>query len=728
MSASQSESSDSLEIGEEPFQPRDIAFPQRSYGVKEVVKRSFQPKFFDLFPWAHWDTPSERIFCHVCVRASRAGLITSGNADPAFITRGYQNWKEAKRVMGNHSSSRCHAEAVDRLLAIPKSCGDVGHALDSELAKQQQRSRECLLQILQVARHLARQGLAFRGRYSEEGETDGNFVQVLKLLSTNSDDLLRWLDRRTDRYTSPAIQNEILETMAHHVLRKIVSDIRGNFFTVMVDETMDTSTKEQCVFVVRWVDSNLEPHEEFIGFYTVPVTNADTLVSVILDCVARLGLSLDNCRGQCYDGASVMQGVKTGVATQIQNKQPKAIYTHCYGHSLNLAVQDMVRNVKQVKDALDTVFDLSKLLKYSAKRSAEYDRLKKEIAPEEPGFRTLCPTRWTVRASSLHSVLSNYAVLQASLDKFTEMAKHDPETSARCNGIRYQFESFDFFFGVCLGELVLQVADNLSKALQQKTLSAAEGQKLAAATVTALQNLRTSEKFQSFWHDILEKQTSLDVREPALPRKRKAPARFDPGNATSASFPATVEDLYRPIYFAAFDNTVTAIQDRFKQRGYEQYQHLEALLVKGVSGEDIDAERQAVVQLWGDDFNMVTLVTQLSILEGQLRGTPRGDISLSTIIKHVVALPEKATFMSEVITLLKLILVAPATNATSERSFSALRRLKTYLRSTMTQERLNHCAVLHVTKEECDKLSMVDIAREFVSAKEHRSSVFGKFV
>ena len=58
--------------------------------------------------------------------------------------------------------------------------------------------------------------------------------------------------------------------------------------------------------------------------------------------------------------------------------------------------------------------------------------------------------------------------------------------------------------------------------------------------------------------------------------------------------------------------------------------------------------------------------------------------------------------ISEVILLAKLNLVMPATNATSERSFSALRRMKTYLRSTMKQERLNSIMTLHIHKDLTD--------------------------
>ena len=77
--------------------------------------------------------------------------------------------------------------------------------------------------------------------------------------------------------------------------------------------------------------------------------------------------------------------------------------------------------------------------------------------------------------------------------------------------------------------------------------------------------------------------------------------------------------------------------------------------------------------------------------------------------------------------LMKIILVMPATNATSERSFSALKRVKTYLRSTMKQSRLNHLMILHVHKEMSDSLNLVDCANDFVGSNEHRLRVFGKF-
>ena len=86
------------------------------------------------------------------------------------------------------------------------------------------------------------------------------------------------------------------------------------------------------------------------------------------------------------------------------------------------------------------------------------------------------------------------------------------------------------------------------------------------------------------------------------------------------------------------------------------------------------------------------------------------------------------TAFSGVWSILQLLLVLPATNATSERSYSALRRVKTYLRSTMTQERLNNLMVLHVHKDEVDRLELERVAHEFVSGREGRLRMFGSFL
>ena len=67
------------------------------------------------------------------------------------------------------------------------------------------------------------------------------------------------------------------------------------------------------------------------------------IYSTIKDVLLRLNLPISKVRGQCYDGAATMTGCKSGVATRINADEPRAIFTHCYGHPLNLACCDAIK-------------------------------------------------------------------------------------------------------------------------------------------------------------------------------------------------------------------------------------------------------------------------------------------------------------------------------------------------------------------------------------------------
>lgn len=81
--------------------------------------------------------------------------------------------------------------------------------------------------------------------------------------------------------------------------------------------------------------------------------------------------------------------------------------------------------------------------------------------------------------------------------------------------------------------------------------------------------------------------------------------------------------------------------------------------------------------------------------------------------------------LSQVHILLQIFLTIPITTATSERTFSALRRLKTYLRTTMAQDRLNHLLLLYCHKARTDAIDLSKIASAFVSVNDRRRHYFG---
>lgn len=88
---------------------------------------------------------------------------------------------------------------------------------------------------------------------------------------------------------------------------------------------------------------------------------------------------------------------------------------------------------------------------------------------------------------------------------------------------------------------------------------------------------------------------------------------------------------------------------------------------------------------------------------------------------------EMRQLFNQVEQVIRLLLVCPSTSCDAERSFSALRRLKTWLRNSIGQIRLNSAAICNIHKEHLDKISDESVAAEFAGTTEIRRSAFGRF-
>ena len=312
-----------------------------------------------------------------------------------------------------------------------------------------------------------------------------------------------------------------------------------------------------------------------------------------------------------------------------------------------------------------------------------------------------------------------------SLDNCT-----DTDMKARIRGVDTYMKTFDFVYGVYLGELILTHSDNLSRALQDPTLSAVEGQDMAKKTVAVMEKIRSDESFDLFWTNVTSKSKALGANEPTLPRKRKQPKKLTDYvgyGPAKAAHPVEPKELYRKHYYEAVDLAINCIKDRFDQKDFRTYAILQELLLKAARNESFEEELKEVVEFYESDFDASLLRSQLSIFSEDIPDIK--DINFSDVLNYLRGLsPGMKSLISEVIRVAKLIVVCPATNATSERSFSALRRAKSYLQSTMKQLRLNNIMILHVHKDRTDDLNLAEVANEFVSVKEQRKAVFGNFV
>ena len=103
-----------------------------------------------------------------------------------------------------------------------------------------------------------------------------------------------------------------------------------------------------------------------------PSTDANMLTTTIKDVLIQMNLSFNKLRGQDYNGASAMSRAKCGVAKQIRDFEPQAVYTHCCGHALNLVAADTLKQCKVIEDKRDNevnqVFPIFQHLKETSYR------------------------------------------------------------------------------------------------------------------------------------------------------------------------------------------------------------------------------------------------------------------------------------------------------------------------------------------------------------------------
>ncbi|KAF0294043.1 Zinc finger MYM-type protein 1 [Amphibalanus amphitrite] len=314
-------------------------------------------------------------------------------------------------------------------------------------AKDVAEAREALDGIFSAIAYLAGQGLPLRRRE----EKTSNLQRLLDQSERTCPALKTWRKRK-QTFTSPEIQNEILELMASAIVRQIANSVREDVFAVMADETRDSAGTEQVAICLRSVNKQLEVEEQLIGLYSVESTTALVLSTVIKDALLRMELDLKQLRGQCYDGAANMSGKFKGVQALIKQEEPRAVFVHCTAHRLNLAVQDCMDGVRPLRDTIQETGRMIGFFRDSPKRLSCLIHF-----GADKSLRPLCPTRWTCSEPALASVINNYTAVLSSLEAIADDPSTRPDQASTASGHARRMQSFDFFFGLSLALHLLRM-------------------------------------------------------------------------------------------------------------------------------------------------------------------------------------------------------------------------------------------------------------------------------
>ncbi|CAK1596196.1 unnamed protein product [Parnassius mnemosyne] len=328
----------------------------------------------------------------------------------------------------------------------------------------------------------------------------------------------------------------------------------------MIDETSDIKRLEQVSICFRSVAEDLTLNEYFIGFYDTKDTKAETLFEIVTDVIEESGLSIANLRGQCYDGASNVSGKITGLQTRIREVEPRALHVHCLAHSLNLVVQDSMEDIILIKNFIGIIKDLLNFIRDSPKRLGRFHDLQSEKSPDLTPF---CPTRWTMRISSLKRLYhdANYQSVIDFMLLTSNARDTDAITSSKAKGFSKHLQTFETYFLLTTMINIFEAIELLNTQLQKSQLCLNESNKLVEISTKNLETQR-DQKFEVIWKEANKGIAKFNVEEPSVRRERKTPRRFD--SSSEAHIFDTPEDNYRKIYFEVYDKVLMSLNTRFE--------------------------------------------------------------------------------------------------------------------------------------------------------------------
>ena len=160
--------------------------------------------------------------------------------------------------------------------------------------------------------------------------------------------------------------------------------------------------------------------------------------------------------------------------------------------------------------------------------------------------------------------------------------------------------------------------------------------------------------------------------------------------------------MYCHAYYEALDLISEEVTRRFEQEDLFLIKEIEILMIKLANGNFKGTIPEAINNFLKDDVDIDQLQIQLCMLPDLIKAafdnSVKEVVNIRTIANAMLESHVYQRMLTEIDKLLVLYFTFPVTTSTAERSFSSLRRIKTYLRNTMNACRLNNLLLSHVHK------------------------------
>ena len=543
----------------------------------------------------------------------------------------------------------------------------------------------------------------------------------MELLSLRKQDVPILSENFTYTYTGPDIQNQILEVISSEITSIIVEECKDKPFSIIADETPDVSNDEQVAIIIGYVSDSLEIIERFVRLSKIESTTGAELEKLILSVLKGLGLSSESFLvAQGYDGGSNMSGEFKGVASRIRKNIPRAMYVNCHCHKLNLALSDALNLLTSARNCLGTVNSLYTFIEGSAKRHAIF--LNSQLTNKATTVKRVDGTRWSSRERAVTSLVETYVFV---LDTLSYISYTDnSESGAMSKSLLKAIEEFEFQFMLRLLDLVFERVGILSDALQSPEIEMDRCSRLLQTTLESLAELLNDDAFNILYEESIAFAKENSMGQPKLPRRTRIPNKFKDTLKECETF-ASTEERFKSIYYETITKVIDEISTRFENESLAPLLQIERIL-KGTSEEN-DLISISKLNYYNNMIKFDHLKAELISWKQYLKirsNDRKYDLSTISDISRLIRDEKLIRDYPNLEFLLRIYLTIPITSVSAERSFSALKRIKTYLRNTIRQTRLTSLALIHIEKELSNSLDFNKLIDKFASIINRRMYFF----
>ncbi|XP_071122736.1 zinc finger protein 862-like [Mytilus edulis] len=634
--------------------------------------------------WWGMYVEEEGIFCFLC---KKHDTINPQNKSKTFNKEPSTRFRP--ETFNDHLKTTQHQNAITTEMYQRVSC------FQKQLDKQDNVADEILYKAFEAVYWVMKEEIA-----------NLKIKSLLNLLERLGIEDMKYFQHR-----SQAALREIFIAIGGTLEDKLVKEVQqADHYGLMVDDVADISVMEQMVtFIQFYSKTECKVKTAFLSIDNLleesDSANSATITDRIIKNIEEYGLKKDKLCSFVSDGASVMVGSRSGVAAKLKEMNPLVISIHCICHRLALACTDTLQNVSYIKNVHLWLMQLWSMFQHSPKKMAAF--LKVQLTLKELNLTTeeskkgaskrlkkACTTRWLSFDSSVKAVNSEYEAILQTLYALREK-------DAAALGLYKKVKQVKFIATIYILDEILPLLSIVSKTFQKGTIDFSKIGPTLEYTKEQLNKVMESESpIVKLKHD-LEEGKRLHVLE----IKVTDPMITEVTNLLKNYISTLIENIDKrfgaslPVLTALsiFDPLRVPEKEHvgFSSYGQNQMKVLCTHFTSHINGEDEEPKKQEMAQMVTEfakfKYDMITMKKEIPE-ECKPENAPCAVSSLEWSLQKIV---QAAHFYPKLSCIADAILATPVSNAWPERGASCVKRVKTRLRSRISNDMLQ--ALMYVS-------------------------------